>query len=219
LNPQAETLVRAARVALSPPGDNRERVFQALSANLGGALSAESSLRTSVAAREILVKAAAVLAGLGVVVGALYLASPRSESPTMALGATAGWWRPPPPSISVPATTLLVTPKAAVAGKTPPRFRSADHLAQEVAILSRAGADLHAGRPADALLALEEHQRRFPGGTLAEERMAARVRVLCVLGRMNEAEDELARLVRSAPRSPHVTRARKACGLAPTGER
>jgi hypothetical protein len=91
-------------------------------------------------------------------------------------------------------------------------------LALEVAILSRASSDLYGGRPANALKALEEHQRRFPAGALAEERTAARIRALCALGRVNEAQTDLTMLSRSTPDSPHLARARKVCALARTGE-
>jgi hypothetical protein len=88
----------------------------------------------------------------------------------------------------------------------------ADRLAQEVAILSRAGTELHSGRAAAALRALDEHQKKFPAGLLTQERTAARIQALCALGRMTEADAELARLARSSPESPHEARARQACG-------
>jgi hypothetical protein len=77
-----------------------------------------------------------------------------------------------------------------------------------VALLARATSSLHAGRPADALKVLDEYQRRFPKGLLAEERRAARAQALCSLGRQSEAETELARL---APQSLAAARARQAC--------
>jgi hypothetical protein len=80
-----------------------------------------------------------------------------------------------------------------------------------VAILSRAETDLHAGRFASAIRALDEHQRVFPIGALTQERVAARARALCGLGRTAEAATELARLARLSPNSPHESRARKAC--------
>ena len=98
----------------------------------------------------------------------------------------------------------------------PLRARSADSLAEEVAILSQASAELHAGRPAAALKALEEHRRKFPRGVLAQERTSARIQALCALGRTKEAQSELARLARTSPNSPHVARARKACGSGAT---
>jgi hypothetical protein len=86
-----------------------------------------------------------------------------------------------------------------------------DRLAQEVAILSRAASYLEAGRAADALRAIEEHQRKFPNGVLKEERYAARVQALCALGRRDEAAGDLALLSRLAPDSPQVARARQSC--------
>ena len=89
---------------------------------------------------------------------------------------------------------------------------SEDGLAQEVAILSRASSALHSGRPAAALMALAEHQQKFPRGILTQERTAARIQALCALGRTTEARAELARL---SSKSPLKARARQACGLAP----
>ena len=83
-----------------------------------------------------------------------------------------------------------------------------DNLSEEVAILSRAETELHAGRPAVALRLLDEHERKFGNGLLAEERIAARVQALCALGRTTEADAQLARL---SPKSLHGEQARQAC--------
>jgi hypothetical protein len=93
---------------------------------------------------------------------------------------------------------------------TPSSRRPADRLAEEVAILSRAETELHAGRYAGALRVLEEHQRKFPRGTLSQERTAARIRALCGLGRTSEANAALARL---SPGSLHEGPAREACAV------
>lgn len=77
-----------------------------------------------------------------------------------------------------------------------------------MAILSRAQTELHAERFTAALRLLGEHERKFPRGTLAPERSAAKVRALCSLGRVAEADAELARL---PPSSLHAERARAAC--------
>jgi hypothetical protein len=77
-----------------------------------------------------------------------------------------------------------------------------------VEILSRAQTELHAGRYSSALRVLEEHARKFPRGTLAQERRAARIRALCGAGRVAEADAELARL---SPGSVHESSAREAC--------
>jgi len=93
--------------------------------------------------------------------------------------------------------------------------RARDGLAEEVALLSRAETELHAGRPAKALVALAEHQRKFPRGALAEERTAARIQALCALGRNDEANAQLRQLLHISPNSPQEGRARQACRTAP----
>jgi hypothetical protein len=113
---------------------------------------------------------------------------------------------PPSPSAPAPGTgasRAVDTPKAAT--------RSRDGLTEEVALLSRAETELHAGRPAKALLALAEHQRKFPRGALAEERTAARIQALCALGRNDEANAQLKQLLHISPNSAQEERARQAC--------
>jgi hypothetical protein len=84
-----------------------------------------------------------------------------------------------------------------------------DNLSEEVAILSRAETALHSGKPEAALKLLNEHERKFGNGLLAEERVAARVQALCALGRTAEADAQMAQL---SPKSLHGQQARKACG-------
>lgn len=218
LSPRAEELTRATRLAFEPSADDRQRVYEALLPKLRSSLLGAGSSGASGAARGILAKASAVLVALGIAGGALHLGSrPEPESPKTSVAPPD---QAPPPSPPTPVNDVLEravpeSPRAEVAGKRATRrVRVADDLAQEVAILSQASSELHAGRPGDALKALEEHQRRYPSGALAEERTAARIRALCALGRVNEAQSELTRLSQSTPESPHLARARKACGLA-----
>ena len=62
--------------------------------------------------------------------------------------------------------------------------------------------------PARLSRLLNEHERRFGNGLLAEERIAARIQALCALGRTTEADAQLARL---SPKSLHGEPARQAC--------
>ena len=98
---------------------------------------------------------------------------------------------------------------------TRPSFVSApsDSLPEEVRLLSRAEQQLSAGHADEALRTLGEHERRYPSGALAEERLAARVQSLCALGRVAEAKAALTKLARAYPQSPHLDRARKFCGF------
>jgi hypothetical protein len=106
-----------------------------------------------------------------------------------------------------PATTQASTRNPSPADKTP----SAESLAQEVALLSRAEKEFHAGNAANALSLLSEHRRTFPKGVLVQERVALRVHVLCKLGRVAEAEADLRRLGRLSKGSPLESSARAAC--------
>ena len=214
LNSEAEKLVQAGRAALRPSQADQERVFAALLPRLGGAIGTGAA--AGGAARATLLKVSAALVGLGLIGGGLFLAQ-RSEPPPVNAVVPAPANPAPavaPPVDPMPENVAPVAPPAEPnAKRSPAPSRSADNLAREVAILSRASSELRAGRPAAALTALEEHQREFPGGMLAQERTAARIQALCALGRTKQAETELARLSRTAPDSPHVARARKACGF------
>jgi hypothetical protein len=214
LTPRAQELVRAGRDALRPSDADRERVLQALLPKLGPVAAASTSI-----AKATLIKSGALLVGLGVAGAGLFYAL-KPEEPVAAPPVVATVAPPTPPAPigeAAPESPATVTPEAPVTEKRGPSaspVRSADGLAEEVAILSRAGAELHAGRPQAALTALGEHQRKFPNGVLTQERTAARVQALCALGRTKEAQTELARLARISPNSPHEARARKACGSA-----
>jgi hypothetical protein len=218
LKPDADKLVQATRAALRPTEADRERVFAALLPHIGTGLAADGmsgTAQASGAAKASLFKISAALVGLGVAGGGVFYAL-RPEAPPAPVAVSAPAKPAPvvaPPADPAPETAPVVPQVEPAQKRSPSASRSADNLAAEVAILSRASAELRAGRPAAALKALEEHQREFPGGVLAQERLAARIQALCALGRTKEAQSELARLSRTSPGSPHVARARKACGF------
>jgi outer membrane protein assembly factor BamD (BamD/ComL family) len=58
---------------------------------------------------------------------------------------------------------------------------------------------------------LDDHARRFPAGSLIEEREATRVLALCRVGRVSEAKDAASRFLREHPRSPQASRVEHAC--------
>jgi hypothetical protein len=120
------------------------------------------------------------------------------------------------PSSTLTSPTLEASGVASVANPAPDRaeahtsapHQAKDRLAEEVALLSRAETALHSGKPASALEILNEHERKFGSGLLAEERIAARVQALCALGRKAEAQAQLAQL---SPHSFHGAQSRQAC--------
>jgi hypothetical protein len=211
LSSHAQSLLREGRAALAPSDADRLRNLEGLRAKLGDA--AVLGDAGASAAPSIVPALSAVVVALGVAGGVLWYAF-RDAAPVErpAASAVAPVVAPlpaapepraePEPEPAAPATEAAPRPSASGRRST---------LAQEVALMSRAAASLQAGRAAEALKTLEEHQQKFPGGVLSEERLAARVQALCALGRRAQAEAELARLVRTSPRSPQVVRARQAC--------
>jgi outer membrane protein assembly factor BamD (BamD/ComL family) len=74
-------------------------------------------------------------------------------------------------------------------------------LLSERAILDRARKDLLTGDPPAALEEVEKHARRYPRGTLCEERDALRVEALVAAERYDEARLAAARFRTNYPGS------------------
>jgi len=226
LSPDLEKLTLAGRGASSPNNADFERVLGALQGRLGAGVVGSAMVSTT--GSIISGKAIAItVAGLALVLGGvtLYsLGSPaveRSSSPAgpvanvVAAEESAISPRASAPNVEsqVPApqpSGLLasqVKNGPATAGAREPN-RAHDSLSEEVAILTRAETELHSGRAENALKLLNEHERKFAHGILAEERTAARIQALCALGRGTEANAQLARL---RPGSLHGEPSRQAC--------
>ena len=234
LNRDAANLMRAGRTAFRPDASDRDRVMRSLNAVLGeGALldgarpsgAAHAAATTRVTLKSWLVGGLAVVAlGAGVVVTP-YVWKRAASHPVQAPATPAAPAVEAAPSARVSEANepgdVAAMPERAPAGALPvaaPRgargtHASPDSLPEEVRLLSRAEQQMNDGLAGDALRTLAEHERRFPTGALAEERMAARVQALCALGRANEAKSDLTRLMRAYPRSPQLERARRMCGI------
>jgi len=233
-------LVQAGREADRPSDADRERVLAALCTRLGdatmlGAALTQAPVATGgAAASSKLLKWGWVGPTVLVAAGALWFAprvghegrenvAPVSSAnvlSTVSEGAPSAAAVSAPPAVAPSPSAAIAAPDSAPAApeavsrpieaqKAAPRSR--DGLGEEVALLSRAETELHAGRPAKALLALAEHQRKFPRGALAEERTAARIQALCALGRSEEANAQLRQLLHISPNSALEERARQAC--------
>ena len=220
LSPKGRDLIRAGQRAFQPTDADRERLLGALRSQLGATVlpPGVSSVATAAAVgRSIWPLLSAVVAGIGIVGGTLFFTlrpgtgreySPETYvAPVVATTQVSDPVAPPSaeqptsPAVAPPATDPPAPPAASA-------HRAQDRLAAEVAILSRATRDLRAGRPADALKALDEYRRKFPKGLLSEEQRAARAQSLCALGRFDEANEKLALL---APQSPLAVQAKQFC--------
>jgi hypothetical protein len=221
LSPKARALVEAGKGAARPSAADRERIQAALRSRLGpealGSEASGASTATSTgAAGPGWPLVAGVIAGLGAVGGLLFLAlrapevqeRPPEVVPPAVTAAPAIVSVSSARPVEAPSPPSSAPPVASSEAPTPAARSKQDRLSQEVALLSSATKSLNAGRAAEALKVLDEHQRKFPGGLLTEERRAARAQALCSLGRISEAKSELARL---APRSPAAARVQQVC--------
>ena len=217
LSPRGRALVRAGRRAFQPSEADRVRLTNELRSQLGGAaLPTDIGTVASAAAaagKTIWPLVSVVVVSVGVLGGALFVARQRlaehdklRATTAVATVAATQTINPIAPPIDEQPTSLVKAPSAG--GASAPARRPQDRLAAEVALLSRATRDLHAGRPADAIKTLDEYRHKFPKGLLGEEQGAARAQALCALGRFDEANAKLAGL---APQSPLAVRAKQYC--------
>jgi hypothetical protein len=216
LTPKARALIETGRAAYRATSTDRARIEAALRTQLGAAALPSPAPAAAKSAWHFVPHIAAAACALG---GAAFLAlgpgatQPASSSSPVPISA------PMRPSVAVVPSAEpdaveslpLETEPAPSTRVAPGPQRAQDTLAQELALLSRATSELRAGRPAAALKSLDEHQRKFPGGALNEERRGARAQALCALGRVPEGRADLSRL---PPRSPAAVRAQQVCDAA-----
>jgi hypothetical protein len=125
------------------------------------------------------------------------IAAPLPSSP-----ATEG---PSVPAPLPPAATSSTAPMAAtVLEPRPPALG----LGQQVAALDRARDALASGNASGALRFVDEYDRQFPRGALAQEATALRIEALLQQGNRDAAVRLADRFLASNPRSPHAARIR-----------
>jgi len=225
LSPKARALIQAHRDAL-PTAADRERVAAALRVRLGEAvLPLEAPLKTPWLATGIQ-RGVTAACGLCIVGSALFLArrpdtAPQSTAQTheavAAAPSVSARLLPSRPSLPLetPATPgTPATPDHNGAPIAPPKARAKvgttavasaqDTLAQELVLLTSATSQLNSRQASGALLALEEHQRRFSHGVLSNERNVAKARALCMLHRFEEGRATLALLGGATPAAARV---------------
>lgn len=220
LGPDARALVQAGRNAARPTAADRQRVLQAVQQRVAQGAAGTAAASPAVGKSLIWPWGSLAVVGLAVVGGLVLFSSQGGVAPAPSAASVVAI-AAPPVEVAITSPNQAPVAPAGLAPAAPavePALasksragRPTDRLAEEVAILARAEAQLHAGNHAAALTVLEEHRRKFPKGALAQERVAARVQALCALGRVDEADRELGVLTRLSPSSPHEGRARAAC--------
>jgi hypothetical protein len=215
LDPESRELFQAARNALRPSATDRVRIRDALRLRITGVSHVPGAVSATSAGSGLGWLSFSALAA-AVVVGGVLLAPRSPQVPSVASAPSlvrsaeapavppASAVAPEPPARAAPPPTPAPTPEVRATAKP----RPSDSLAQEVALLSRAETERHAGRFNAALQLLNAHQKAFPRGLLRQERVAARIQALCGLGRVKEANADLARIT---PGSLHDGPTREAC--------
>jgi len=207
-----ESLFAVERELVPEPDEVRERVVRKARASLPRTLPVEFAKRPARARRVRIgwaAAAAVMLSGLcAIAFHAGYLV--KSKSPAVPAPAAV-------PAHSVVVVTVPVAPAATPAPVDPepppakpsttktkpaaPERSDADVYAMELKVLQPAQRAVARQDYASALVAIAEHQRRFPSGRLAEEREALRVKALLGQGRSEDAQRAGAGFRKRFPRS------------------
>jgi hypothetical protein len=149
----------------------------------------------------------------GIVLGETHarLSAPRAPAPvTLAASATTAATAAPM-AVQAPATdepTAIPVSKLPTIPPPPPSpvgttvaSAAPSSLAAEQALIDTARSALSRGRAADALVATDDHARRFPRGRLAEEREILAIQALLLAGRRSDADARGERFHRTFPGS------------------
>jgi hypothetical protein len=230
VSPKLGEFVAACKSVSRPTEADLQRVRAALQLRLGGVAMASQPAVTPHTARLLFGKASAIgLAGLVLLGSAWFFAAdthrtvssesnaaPRAAATIKAaiVLAPSVAWPSPAPCTPLATGEAAAVPKPALESVDARPRPARDRLEEEIVLLSRAETALHSGNAALALTVLAEHERKFRRGQLVQERIAARIRALCALGRKVEADALLAQL---SPKSPYGRQSPRACSssLAP----
>jgi len=88
-----------------------------------------------------------------------------------------------------------------------------DRLGEEVVLIGSVKRALDEDRPRDAMLRLDDHARRFPGGELTPERRGYRAVALCRVGNATQGRGEARTFLDAHPQATLAARVRSACAL------
>jgi hypothetical protein len=222
-----EGLLASERVLVPQSEDVRRRAFaRARSAMARGSMPPRAFMRF-IELRWVLVAASLLFVGTisAAAIRAYRKSAPISEAPfasparlasgtnAPSNGASAGAGTPaavetaePARAVPVPDTAQTAAPRAAP---------GAEGYVLELKVLEPARAAIVRGEFAKALVAIADHERRFPRGQLAEEREAMRVQALSGLHRTDEARRVATAFRKRFPESVLLPRMNEALQMKP----
>lgn len=218
-------LLRAAREEEDPTEADLQAVRSAVAARLLAAAAAGTATtlvtKTAVAvAKGAIFKGVVAWIGAGVAIGGvvsivvvLATADRPAPAPVAAVPPAVPVVAPASPrSEPAPIASIAPRPAPVVARPAPsaPTVKPAS-LQDETRALAAVQRALRDQQPDEALRLLEDQERSFQGGALAEERAAAHILALCAAGRLTEARAAAARFLTAHPDSPVAARVRASC--------
>jgi hypothetical protein len=229
------SLLRSARDD-APAPHARQKTMIAL--GLAGGVGATVTAATATSTAATLAKGSASVAllkwiGVGVLggvvtVGAVAVVQSRnsaapSVAPSVKTAANPAPIEPAPIQTAAPAAEPAPSAapieepaaKPAEAPKASAKPAEKTSLADEVAALDVARVALASGNAAAALRALDDHDRRFPGGALGPEATVMRIEALALRGDRASAARLGRAFLDAHPRSPHASRIRTLLSLGP----
>jgi RNA polymerase sigma factor (sigma-70 family) len=239
---EEEAIVDAIRRRDAPPRGASSRVWLMVSAGLGKAVSVP--LVTGAIATKLAITSAtaATVVMLAVGVGAAAedpiadtppaVTAPREvsveSSRQRAIAPAAAMTTVERPDTPTPASAKALDPvptaRPSRSPAAPPARRTAEPIADtstiaaESKLVGDARRELATGDARRAIALLDEHSTKFPRGTMGIEARALRVRSLCAIGSVAEAERIAAALVAEFPGSPSAVGVRDACETPSTGK-
>jgi hypothetical protein len=239
MEPETLGLIEAARgeAGLSPEQHSagRTRLAKQLgvvaagaaleTVTVGSTAAAAGAAKTTLAVGTLMSKIALGLSVVGVTVAVYAVTrepkrapSPPNEPAVITNTAPAMQNAPPPvaepPSPAEPSIEPTSTaPRAVVpgSGASAPSSRSPDIFAGDAKLLRDVHEAVGTGRAEQALAMLDARRAQGVEGAFAQERAAARVVVLCRLGRTADARADAARFLSAYPKSPLGERVRHTC--------
>jgi hypothetical protein len=231
LDPRARAIVEAARRADVPSAADHDRIKRAVLLQIvaGTAVAGSAVAGTlSVGAKVGLAVLAVSVVGGGTVgllkvrsnhepAAARMRAPARTVAAPMAPARTVAQEAPAPFAFDEKVAKVERPRKAGPQTARAAKTVDEDQLSAEVAVLRRAREELRVGRPARALDALAEYDRRFGKGALVEERQAIAAIAACQAEPGPAARAQAEAFMRKAPASPLRERVREAC-ITPPGQ-
>jgi hypothetical protein len=204
---ELERLFSVVRAATVPDSKARERIHAGIAPRLAAGAPRGSSSRA---------KFGVGLALLGVGAAALWFMRAPAANVTLPIAPRVSLPVAPVVEVMPPTAAVVTAPSAAAkpapeASRPTPALPRSANPAEELSLVRAMQQALRAGNPSQALALAADHARRFPRGTLLEEREGVRAVAQCQLAAPGARAAVLDSFTRHFATSPYAARVKAAC--------